>query len=200
MENQFPDWMRGAVFSPFPRGLIIFLNRCSSIPEKNTLYSLYSPTWDTCKREIPWALLLTGEAWVKSHRLWSPESLTVSYSRGTLRQACSEFPKKNFQQQKGNNSQNQNEVNGGRVQQFSLLIPNNKRSGKPSGCWCSGISVCSETARDLFNLSPGGNRCFTRPQLPEEEGRINWRMPTRLRSSITLWPSRSTELFIIFFF
>lgn len=34
------------------------------------------------------------------------------------------------------------------------------------------ISVFSGTVHDLFNLSPGGNsedRCFTRPQLPEEE-------------------------------
>lgn len=40
------------------------------------------------------------------------------------------------------------------------------------------ISVWSETGHDLFNLSPGGNsenRCFTRPQLPGEEGAAAFR-------------------------
>lgn len=35
----------------------------------------------------------------------------------------------------------ENEDNGGRIQQFSLLISNNKRSEKPFGCWCLGTSV-----------------------------------------------------------
>lgn len=58
-----------AMFSPFPRGLII--SKPLFLHSGKALYLLYTCT-------SAWALLLAGDTWVRSHHLWSPAGLKSS--------------------------------------------------------------------------------------------------------------------------